>query len=227
MRVHLLRRLLPRAVALVVALAGVTLLVAAGLLATVFSPEPTRSGRLSAPPATPVVVTRPGMLTLLGPRVTVQARGQSGEQVFLGVARAADAEAYLAGAGRQQVSGLDAQNRLILQPRPGEATLPDPAGVDIWVTAARGSGTAALTWPQRPGDWALVVASDGSRPAPSTLSMIWTTAERRSAVPGLAAGGMLLMVGGLVGFSVLQSRAGTPAPPAQDRSRPAPTRESV
>jgi hypothetical protein len=87
------------------------------------------------------------------------------------------------------VTGVD-EGSLAVQPHGGEATLPDPAGADIWAAAATGSGSAALVWPDAPGSWRMVAAGDGTVP-PSRVTLSWTRAPQPSGAPlllGLGAG---------------------------------------
>jgi hypothetical protein len=189
--------LVARLLAGLVALAGLSLLVAGVLRATVYAPETTTVGRTAGSPDAPVVETAPGALDLDGPSVRVEATAASGDQpVFIGVGRARDVEAYLAQAARAQVTGIQ-DGRLAVAVRGGEASLPDPAGVDVWAVSAAGRGTAALVWPDAPGQWRVVATTDGTR-APQQVTFTWTRAPKASPAPALIAVGLLLLVVGLV-----------------------------
>jgi len=199
------RHLVPRLVAAVVAAIGVLLLASGALLARSGGSEQNAVARLTAG-SVPVVTTVPGMLTLNGTRVRVQADAANGSSpVFLGVARTVDAQAYLGQVARQEVTGTDSGGLTSVR-RGSEPSLPDPAGVDIWAVSVRGQGSAALTWPGEPGSWRLVVATDGRAPAPRSLSLTWNHPPGGSAAPALIAVGLLLIVGGLVTLVVQWSR---------------------
>ena len=200
-------RILPRLAAGLVALAGVVLIVAGAVQAGNRAGTPagtfTSSGRQP-------VVTAPGLLDLGGPRVTVQAGGSGG--VFLGVARAADLEAFLSGAARTELIGYDGAGGITARSQ-GSGTLPDPSGSDIWVVSTRGQGSAALVWPDAPGQWLLLATGAKPGSGPRTVAITWTGGQQHSAVPELIAIGLLLLVAGGVTLALLWSRErlGTPA----------------
>jgi hypothetical protein len=189
-----------------VALAGLALVVLGGLQATVLAPSATSRATLVSP-GQPVITTAVGVLGLDGPRVRVHATDGGGRPVFLGIGRAADVDAYLARAARLEVTGTDGDGRLLVDRLGTEPSVPDPAGVDVWVTSARGTGSADLAWPDAPGQWRLLIATDGSARAPGNLSLTWSGREVHNRAPVLAAIGLGLLVAGSAGL-VLSSRAG-------------------
>ena len=92
------------------ALAGLALVVVGALEATVWSKGPGVVGVLRGNPGTPVVDTAPGVLRLAGPPVRVEVSGATGP-VFLGIARAAEAESYLADVRWPRSSGSGTARR--------------------------------------------------------------------------------------------------------------------
>jgi len=216
------RHLVPRLVALLVAALGAVLLSAGVLRAGPLAPSDTTTARLPSPGRAPVVVSAPGLLGLGGSRVRIEASAPGGSgQVFLGVGRAADVQAYLGDVSRVEVTGVDPQDRLVGVARGREASLPDPDGVDVWVASVRAPGAAALIWPDQPGRWQVVVATDGTAPAPASLSLSWTRTGGTSMVPALVSLGLLLLVGGLVSLGVQWAKArGGPRPDAADGQAP-------
>jgi hypothetical protein len=197
---------LPTLAAAAVALVGALLVAAGGLQASVFAPSPTSRAVLASPQQA-VVSTAVGLLGLDGPRVQVDAVDSNRRPVFLGIGRAADVEAYLAGVSHLEVTGHDGDGRLLSTLTGTEPSLPDPAGVDVWVTSVRGQGTANLTWPQAPGAWRLVVATDGTASAPDRLTLTWSGRERHSSAPALIAIGLVLTVAGGITLGMLRSRS--------------------
>jgi hypothetical protein len=194
-----------RLAAALIAVVGVLLVVAGGLQATVFaSSAVTRAELLS--PRQPVITTAVGLLGLEGPRVQVDVTDR-GRPVFIGIGRAADVDAYLAQVSRLQVTGQDGAGGLLTKQLGSQPSLPDPAGVDVWVVSVRGTGTANLAWPDAPGQWRLVVATDGAAKAPDDLRLTWSGREVHSAAPALIAIGLVLLVVGLISVIVLGSRA--------------------
>jgi hypothetical protein len=95
-------------------------------------------------------------------RVEVTPRG--GEEVFIGIARVADAEAYLDGVSRTEVEALGFDSPLGNDDqRPGTAPVDLPADQDFWIVQASGTGVQQVTWPAAEGDWMFVVMNaDGS-----------------------------------------------------------------
>src|SRR6185437_7261839 len=98
-------------------------------------------------------------------------------------------------------TGWDGDGALLVTRHGGRATLPDPNGVDVWVASVSAPGTASLIWPDQPGSWRLVVATDGRAPAPA-LVLTWPRTGGGSAVPALIAVGLMLLVGGLVSLAL-------------------------
>jgi len=224
------RRLVPRAVAAAVALVGALLIGLGALFATKLAPDHEVTARLDGVGRQPVVTTQIGLLDLEGPRVRVQAVAD-GKPVFLGIGRAKDVEAYLGKVSRLEVVGHDAQGRLVTEQATGDSSLPDPAGVDVWTVSTRTQNSATLVWPDTPGQWRLVAATDGEPGGLTSVDVTWTAERRSSSAPALIAVGILLLVGGGVTLAMIVSRAGidrqgpppsAPPPPG----RPSPRREA-
>ncbi|HET9653889.1 MAG TPA: hypothetical protein VFP72_00915 [Kineosporiaceae bacterium] len=199
------RRLIPLIAAVVVAAAGLAGMVYGVLLATSLAPPATTTARL-APTGVPVVDTATGVLDLSGPRVRIEAVSPSGGPVFVGVGRADDVTAYLQDVSRSEVTRVAEDGTTTLARAGSKPSLPDPAGVDIWVAGNRGTGSAALDWPDTPGLYRVVVAADGSAPAPARITLLWAREHRTTAAPAVITVGALLLVGGLVGLIVLRGR---------------------
>jgi hypothetical protein len=94
----------------------------------------------------------------------VQVTADSGDEVFVGVARADDVSAYLGGVSRTEVEALGFDSPLGNDDqRPGGAPAAPPADQDFWIAQASGTGTQQVTWPAADGDWMFVVMNaDGS-----------------------------------------------------------------
>jgi len=195
-----------RLAAALIAVVGVLLVVAGGLQATVFASSAVTRAELIAPRQS-VITTAVGLLGLEGPRVQVDVTDGGRRQVFIGIGRAGDVDAYLAQVSRLEVTGQDGDGGLLTKQIGSQPSLPDPAGVDIWVTSVRGTGTANLAWPDAPGQWRLVVATDGAAKAPDDLRLTWSGREVHSVAPTLIAIGLVLVVVGLITVIMLGSRA--------------------
>jgi hypothetical protein len=195
-----------------VLLAGLATAGVGVLRATVWAPPATATVRVSAEGSVPVLIAGPEVLHRGRTGVTVRAIGATPQtRVFLGVARTPDAQAVLARVSRatvdghrlDEVAGDGGQGRLSVAVTPGEPSLPDPAGSDVWAVLAAGPGTARVGWPPDPGSWSLVAASGGSAPAPA-LELTWAAADGGPGgfrvVGWLAVGTVLTVAGGVALF---------------------------
>jgi hypothetical protein len=94
----------------------------------------------------------------------LEVTGTGADAVFVGIASAADARAYLDGVQQTVVDGLgfDAPATGSDQLPGGEPSGP-PAEQDFWIAQATGHGTQEVTWEPTDGDWMFVVMNaDGS-----------------------------------------------------------------
>jgi hypothetical protein len=143
--------------------------------------------------------------------------------VFVGIARTADVERYLAAAEYTTVTDLT-ETGAVTTIHPGGALGTRPADAGIWAAGATGVGTQTLEWPVRDGDWTLVVLNaDGSRGVVAQV-------EAGATIPALGwvaafflGVGLLLLAGG-VALIWLAARGaargpGTPTVPAPEPER--------
>ncbi len=95
--------------------------------------------------------------------VAIRADAPSGSELFVGVARTADVDAYLGDATRSVLRDLtDGGARYEIR---GTGTLAaPPAASDIWAAQASGPGSPSLTWPAESGDWTVVVMNADGTP---------------------------------------------------------------
>ncbi|MFA9428874.1 DUF4389 domain-containing protein [Egicoccus sp. AB-alg2] len=102
------------------------------------------------------------LLTPLETRVAVDA--PAGDEVFVGIARTSDLDAYLDGVRHDEIVSLDAP-RATTREVPGDGPPAAPAAQDIWVASERGSGSVELTWTPESGRWGIAVMNaDASAP---------------------------------------------------------------
>ncbi len=206
------RRRLP----LMLALAGVLVILASVIAAVVVRSSDTATLALGERPDVPVVVTGPGVLDAVDPEVTVRATAGDDEQVVLAVARTSEVEAWLGGADHMRVTGLSSWEELTTEvvtgdpeaatptdtptgtgEEPAEETsgLPNPAGSDLWVVETVATGSAELSWSDSPGRWSLVAATDGTGPAPQ-IELEWgRQVSTPWLVPGIVVGVLALVAG--------------------------------
>jgi hypothetical protein len=212
------RRVPARLAAFAVALVGALLLLAALARITVWATPAHTVVRVAGQSGKPIVVTTPAALALDGPSVRVSVRAaHPTEDVFVGIGRASDVEAYLGNVARTEVTGVRGSDAV--QTSAGsEAALPEPAGVDVWALAMTGRGSASLVWPRADGSWRMVAAVDGATP-PAEVVIDWQRQRGSALTPALFGVGGLLLVLGLVGVRATRGRDGTAARAAVSGSR--------
>jgi hypothetical protein len=83
------------------------------------------------------------------------------------------------------------------------ATVPNPAGSDLWIEELTGTGELSYDWTAVDGRWVMLIATDGSTPAPQ-LGLTWTReVETPFVVPGVIVGGVLVLIGLVLGIMTL------------------------
>jgi hypothetical protein len=90
--------------------------------------------------------------------VQLTARGSSGSEIFVGLARQVDVERYLAGVHHTEVVEVSPGSQVTrLRDLPGTVTPDLPGNEDFWVESSTGTGRAELQARIESGDWAVVV----------------------------------------------------------------------
>ena len=151
----------------------------------------------------------PWVLDWLDVDVRLRADGAgSTDDVFVGIARTADVEAYLDGTAYSVVEEIDGRDIRYRQ-EPGDSSvvtsLDAPEDLDIWVASARGTGEQELEWEARGGRWTVVVMNGDGTP---DLSADVEVGVRSDAVTPIAVtlmvfGGLTVLAGiGLIVFGV-------------------------
>ena len=118
------------------------------------------------------------------------------DDVFVGIARSADVDRYLAGSAYDDLVELDGRSPRYT-PVAGRSSIASPLDQDFWVAEASGSGVQELTWEVRTGRWSVVVMNaDGTANVQADTEVgarfgILTPV----AITILVAGGILLAVG--------------------------------
>ena len=148
-------------------------------------------------------------------RIDIQATPRGAHGVFVGIGPTADVDRYLAGTSVEVVTDFEvAPFRLTTQPRPGSASVSAPGSQDFWVARAEAaSGTAALSWTVRDGDYRFVFMNADGTPAVNADARfgIIVPGARTLGVTVLLVG-LVLVAGGVIAL-VLGLRA--PVPPAR------------
>lgn len=76
--------------------------------------------------------------------------------------------------------------------------VPNPAGSDLWIEETTGTGELTRSWTDQTGPWLMLIASDGTAPAPQ-VELTW---DREVAtplmVPGIIVGSVVTVLGAIL-----------------------------
>ncbi|WP_411373626.1 hypothetical protein ACLH0K_10920 [Arthrobacter sp. MPF02] len=188
---------LKTAVALV--LLGLLTLLAGIGQKTIWAPSETFTAAAPADTAeAPLTVIDQNLRTLHGGTVKINIEGDG--NFLLAAGRPDDIDAWVGQTAHNTISGVSEDGKsLQVEHSDGEAAAPNPAGSDLWVSTESASGELEYSWaPPADGDWALLLASDGTQPAPASVSMTFPNDTSTPwAIPLMLLGG-LLIIGGIV-----------------------------
>ncbi|MCT9870252.1 hypothetical protein [Paenarthrobacter aurescens] len=187
--------------ALLVLLGLLTMLAGIGQL-TFWAPSETVTASVpSDTKAAPLTVIDQKLIALHDGPVKIKIQGEGNFIVATG--RPDDVEAWVGETAHTTLTGVSAdQKSLEVSSVDGEATAPSPAGSDLWVSTEDASGELDYTWnPPADGEWSLLVAGDGTQPAPSSISMTFpNNATTPWAVPLIVLGIIIILVGAALPF---------------------------
>jgi hypothetical protein len=219
------------AVGSLVTLSGVVLLVAFGSAAGLHTgPHPlTTSSRALVSSVAEISNAGTSDAVLGRTRIDLSATTRGGDRgAFVGIGPADAVDRYLAGAPIEVVTDFEvAPFRLTTSPRAGSATIGAPGSEDFWVARAETrSGTAALSWSVRDGDYRMVFMNADGSPVVNVDGQfgIVVPLARPLSLAVLVVGLVLLAGGGLALFLGLRAPTGpaeagvtgaTPEQPAQ------------
>jgi hypothetical protein len=158
--------------------------------------------------------------------VALRAQAADGGDIFIGVAPAADVDAYLANVQHATLVGIEDVNGRstpFYRENPGTAPSVLPGDANIWTASASGPGRQELSWAPRNGDWAVVVMNaDGSSNVAANVSVGATAPVLGWVAVGLLiAGGVLLLIAIAIVLAAVQSARSRPAAPAAPTQGPA------
>ncbi len=166
---------------------------------TIWAPSETFTASLPADAAAaPLTVIDQKLRTLHGGTVKISVQGDG--NFMLATGRPDDVNAWVGKTAHNTINGVSEDGKsLQVEHADGDATAPNPAGSDLWASNENASGQLDYTWtPPADGDWSLLLASDGTKAAPASVSMTFPNDTSTPwAVPLMVIGG-LLMVGGVV-----------------------------
>jgi hypothetical protein len=147
--------------------------------------------------AAPLTVIDQKLRTVEGGTVTLKVKGEG--NFLLAAGRPDDVTAWVGKTAHNTVTGLSEDKKsLQVERTDGEATAPSPAGSDLWVSSENASGELDYTWTApADGEWSLLLASDGTKPAPSSIEMTFPNDTSTPWAVPLMVIGALLMIAGL------------------------------
>lgn len=181
------------------------------------------------PPATVTAATPAQVaaapLTVIGPDLLKTRDGQftmtikSDGPMQLAVGREDDIIGWIGDASYTKIGAANSDfTQLAATSTKGEATVPNPAGSDMWVSEEKATGELTYTW-QSPGrgDWALLLSADGKAAAPTDISItVDNEAGTPWAVPLMIIGSALLALAALM-FLISPNKAKGAAAPTVGR----------
>lgn len=195
---------LKTAVALV--LLGLLTLLAGIGQRTIWAPSETFTATAPVDAAeAPLTVIDQNLRTLHGGTVKITIKGDG--NFLLAAGRPDDVDAWVGKAAHNMVTGVSGDGKALqVEHADGEATAPNPAGSDLWVSAENANGDLEYSWTApADGDWALLLASDGTRPAPAAISMTFPNDTSTPWAIPLIILGSLLILGGIA-LALLSAR---------------------
>jgi len=173
---------------------------------TIWAPSETFTASVPTDAAeAPLTVIDQNLRTLHGGTVKINIKGEG--NFILAAGRPDDVDAWVGQTAHNTVTGVTEDNKALqVEHADGEATAPNPAGSDLWVSSENASGELDYSWtPPADGEWSLLLASDGTKAAPGTVSMTFPNDTSTPwAVPLMIIGGLLILAG--IALAVLSAR---------------------
>lgn len=157
----------------------------------------------------PLTVIDQKLRTQQGGTVKINVKGEG--NFLLAVGRPDDVAAWVGRTAHNTVTGVsEKKDALVVEHAAGDATAPNPAGSDLWVSTENASGELQYSWtPPADGQWSLLLATDGTQPAPSSISMTFPNDTSTPwAVPLMVIGGLLILAGIALAFLSARKRDG-------------------
>ncbi|MCU1532064.1 MAG: hypothetical protein JWO49_1635 [Arthrobacter sp.] len=159
--------------------------------------------------AAPLTVFDEKLRTAQGGTATINVKGEG--SFLLAAGRPDDVDAWVGKTAHNTVTGVSEDGKALqLTHSDGEATAPSPAGSDLWVSTENASGEMNYSWtPPADGDWSLLLAADGTQPAPASVTMTFPNDTSTPwAIPLMVLGVLLILAGGAM--LALKPKSGGP-----------------
>ncbi|WP_417233996.1 hypothetical protein [Arthrobacter sp.] len=161
-----------------------------------------------APPEIATATVQTGLkdapVTVIGPGiaanqdrpvdVTIEADGQ----FTAALGRTADVDAWVGKAAHNTISGINTEAMTLdAQHDNGEAKVPNPKNSDLWVASESADSHLVHRWTEpAEGDWSLLLAADGTKAAPTEITVSWENdASTPFSIPLIIVGALLVVFG--------------------------------
>lgn len=174
---------------------------------TFWAPPETITATAPTGTAAPLTVFDEKLRTLHPGTVNIQVKGEGA--FLLAAGRPDDVDAWVGKTAHNTVAGVSEDGKALqLTHTDGDATAPSPAGSDLWVSTENASGEMNYSWnAPADGDWSLLLATDGTKPAPSSITMTFPNDTSTPwAIPFMVLGGLLIIAG--AALLVLKPKSG-------------------
>jgi hypothetical protein len=158
--------------------------------------------------AAPLTVFDEKLRTLHGGTVKINVKGEG--NFVLAAGRPDDVDAWVGKTAHNTVTGVSEDGKALqLAHSDGDAAAPTPEGSDLWVATENASGEMNYSWTApADGDWSLLLATDGTKPAPAAVTMTFPNDTSTPwAIPFMVVGGLLVLAG--AALLVLKPKSGT------------------
>ena len=175
---------------------------------TFWAPPETITATAPTGTAAPLTVFDEKLKTLHPGTVKITVKGEGA--FLLAAGRPDDVDAWVGKTAHNTVAGVSEDGKALqLTHTDGEATAPSPAGSDLWVTTENATGEMDYSWnAPADGDWSLLLAADGTKAAPGSITMTFPNDTSTPwAIPLMVLGGLLIIAGGAL--LVLKPKSGT------------------
>ena len=160
---------------------------------TVFALPDDVSAHIATDTSAPVTIIKGSTLNAHPRSQTITISGS--ETVFAAYGRTADVEGFIGDASYNEISFDPETGELVNKLSPGEATLPNAAGSDLWLLDYSNENDLKITI-NVPEDISVIIMADGVAAAPSNIAIVWPLDNSTPwAVPLVVGGSIMLLIG--------------------------------
>ena len=160
---------------------------------TVFALPDDVSAHIATDTSAPVTIIKGSTLNAHPRSQTITISGS--ETVFAAYGRTADVEGFIGDASYNEISFDPETGELVNKLSPGEATLPNAAGSDLWLLDYSNENDLKITI-NVPEDISVIIMADGVAAAPSNIAIVWPLDNSTPwAVPLVVGGAIMLLIG--------------------------------